>query len=204
MSKPRPGIRHRKKLATRDRILDAATKLLAKHGYAALRVAAVAKAAGVSPGGHLHHFQTKDALVVAVLERISERALKKAEEDAARIDSCDNPLAVIAGSAMAFYRSTEFLIYLDIHLSARRETKIGAKAVEILVEQRQAIEGMWLPLLLTRGLSQEQAQNVIRTLWSLARGLAISSAPQADAEDADVMEFVRELLAQALPECTRS
>ncbi|MFB0610656.1 TetR/AcrR family transcriptional regulator [Aurantiacibacter poecillastricola] len=204
MSKPRPGIRHRKKLATRDRILDAATKLLAKHGYAALRVAAVAKAAGVSPGGHLHHFQTKDALVVGVLEMISEKALKKAEEDAAKIDSCANPLAVIAGSAIAFYRSTEFLIYLDIHLSARRETKIGAKAVEILVEQRQAIEEMWLPHLLKRDLSQDQALNIIRTLWSLARGLAISSAPQADAEDADVMEFARQLLEQTLLQSARS
>lgn len=167
--------------ATREQILEAATKLLAKHGYAALRVAAVAKEADVSLGGQLHHFPTKESLVVAVLERLSARVLKLAERDAARDSKKSDPLLLIAESATRFYAAPEFLIYLDIFLSVRRHTLVGDKAVTLLTSQRIATERLWLPHLVERGIDEKVALSMIRALWGLCRGLAISSAGDKDA-----------------------
>ncbi|MCF2529140.1 TetR/AcrR family transcriptional regulator [Yinghuangia soli] len=56
----------------RDLLLDAAEQLLAEHGTTALTLAAVAARAGVSKGGLLYHFGTKEALVKALVQRLVE------------------------------------------------------------------------------------------------------------------------------------
>ncbi len=55
---------------TRERILDAFETLLSECGERAATLEAVAAAAGVSKGGLLYHFGTKDALIEGVLGRL--------------------------------------------------------------------------------------------------------------------------------------
>lgn len=52
-------------------MLGAALVLVAQNGYSALTLDAVGKAAGVSKGGVLYHFPTKEALVVALIEQLA-------------------------------------------------------------------------------------------------------------------------------------
>jgi AcrR family transcriptional regulator len=54
----------------RDRLLDSAEAVLAEHGTQGLTLAAVAAHAGVSKGGLLYHFSSKDALIAALIERL--------------------------------------------------------------------------------------------------------------------------------------
>ncbi|MBW9105068.1 TetR/AcrR family transcriptional regulator [Paraburkholderia phenoliruptrix] len=176
MTRDEKILRSERKEATREQILIAATKLLAQHGYAALRVAAVAQEAGISLGGYLHHFASKESLVVAVLERLSTRVLDVAKQDAAQDTGKEDVLLLIANSAQRFYSTPEFLIYLDIFLSTRRHTFVGDTAITLAASQRTAIEALWLPHLTARGIDGDDAILVIRALWGLARGLAISSS----------------------------
>lgn len=59
------------RVSKKDALLAAALGLVAEHGYSVLTLDAVGKAAGVSKGGVLYHFPTKDALVVALIERLA-------------------------------------------------------------------------------------------------------------------------------------
>lgn len=52
-------------------MLRAAASVVAERGYAALTLDAVGAAAGVSKGGVLYHFATKEALVAALVEQLS-------------------------------------------------------------------------------------------------------------------------------------
>jgi AcrR family transcriptional regulator len=54
----------------KERILDAAEQILLKQGPSALVLDAVARDAGVSKGGLLYHFPSKDALVVGLIDRM--------------------------------------------------------------------------------------------------------------------------------------
>lgn len=56
---------------TRDRLLDAAETVVAERGVSALSLDAVAGEAGVSKGGLLHHFRSKEALLAALVERMA-------------------------------------------------------------------------------------------------------------------------------------
>ena len=54
----------------RDRALGAALLISSREGVSTLTIDAVAREAGLSKGGVLHHFRTKDALVLAMVERL--------------------------------------------------------------------------------------------------------------------------------------
>jgi AcrR family transcriptional regulator len=60
--------------SARDRVLDAYETLLIEHGGAAVTLDAVAAAAGVSKGGLLYHFASKEALAAGLLDRLRERS----------------------------------------------------------------------------------------------------------------------------------
>ncbi|WP_282796914.1 TetR/AcrR family transcriptional regulator [Streptomyces sp. CC224B] len=57
----------------RNRLLNAAERLLVKQGVDAIRLDAVAAEAKVSKGGLLYHFPSKQALVQGVVERLVDR-----------------------------------------------------------------------------------------------------------------------------------
>ncbi len=57
---------------TRDRILDALEKMLLDQGMSKVTLGSVAANAGVSKGGLLYHFNTKDAMVAAMVRRLGD------------------------------------------------------------------------------------------------------------------------------------
>jgi AcrR family transcriptional regulator len=56
-----------------DRLLDCVLDLLVAEGYEGISIRRVAAAAGVSIGAVQHHFATKDALLTAAMDRISQQ-----------------------------------------------------------------------------------------------------------------------------------
>jgi AcrR family transcriptional regulator len=78
--RPLPAVRD-----TRNVTLDAAETVLATMGVANLTFEEVAREAGVSKGGVLYHFLSKEALTEAMIERLIER-FDTAVTDAAESD----------------------------------------------------------------------------------------------------------------------
>lgn len=74
-SQPRER-RKRDPESTRISILEAAKTILAQDGAEALSVSSVAKLAGVNRGTAYQHFQVKEALIRATLERVSHQLLE--------------------------------------------------------------------------------------------------------------------------------
>jgi AcrR family transcriptional regulator len=64
---PRKGQRQARGLARRQQILDTSLELFAANGFRSTSLATIANAVGLTEAGILHHFASKDALVLAVL-----------------------------------------------------------------------------------------------------------------------------------------
>jgi AcrR family transcriptional regulator len=73
---------------SRQRILNAATQVADRDGIAALTLDAVAREASMSKGGLIHHFGTKNDLILAMLEHFRQQTLWALE---ARIAQDENP-----------------------------------------------------------------------------------------------------------------
>jgi AcrR family transcriptional regulator len=95
----------------RDQLLDAALALVAKHGYSALTLDAVGAAVGVSKGGVLYHFPTKDALVIALIEQLGDGF--DAAQAAALAEDSRMP-----GAATRAYLVAASTVRSDEHLAA--------------------------------------------------------------------------------------
>ena len=65
---------------TRTQLLDATETILDKDGIDGLTITKVAKEAGCSVGSLYHHFQDKQTIIYAVLDRMSHEVLLTAEE----------------------------------------------------------------------------------------------------------------------------
>ncbi|MBZ5606954.1 MAG: TetR family transcriptional regulator [Acidobacteriia bacterium] len=92
-------------MTTKDRILDAAERLFARDGIEATSLRAITAEAGVNLAAVNYHFQSKDALVLAVIARrvgpVNERRL--ALLDACEREAGDGPLP-LQGVLDAFVR----------------------------------------------------------------------------------------------------
>jgi AcrR family transcriptional regulator len=65
--------------ATRERILEAAIALFGQKGYAQTTMREIAQAAGCSLGLAYRYFETKDAMVLALYERMVEELVQEVE-----------------------------------------------------------------------------------------------------------------------------
>jgi AcrR family transcriptional regulator len=66
--------------SAQNRILDAAEAVICTRGIAAFTLNAVAQAAGVSKGGLLYHFNSKDSLVSGLQRRMASRIATSVQE----------------------------------------------------------------------------------------------------------------------------
>ena len=80
-----PGLRERKKLATRLAIHEAGMQLFAEHGFTATTVDAIAEAAGVSRATVFTYFPTKEEIVfgdaAAAVDALAERLRERPAEE---------------------------------------------------------------------------------------------------------------------------
>ncbi|WP_197378593.1 TetR/AcrR family transcriptional regulator [Mycolicibacterium mengxianglii] len=72
-----PGLRERKKLRTRSTLIDVATELSLRQGYDNTTVDQIAAAAEVSPRTFSRYFPTKDAVIAAIIEDVTEMVAKE-------------------------------------------------------------------------------------------------------------------------------
>lgn len=107
MSAPGPSARPYATLLAKgeDRkqlILQIAERLLARNGWRNTSLAQIAKEAGVSPAGLLHHFESKDQLLNAVLDA-------RDDDDDLHADREGDLVAQICRVAERFQRAPELL-----------------------------------------------------------------------------------------------
>ncbi len=94
-----PGKRAAQGRATREQLIEVATRLFAEHGYEGTSIEAVLTAAGVSRGALYHHFAGKEALFEAVVQAVSDRITA---ELAGQVGDSADAVAALRTAALAW------------------------------------------------------------------------------------------------------
>jgi AcrR family transcriptional regulator len=166
---------------TRQALLDATIACLVEEGYANTTTARVAERAGVSRGAHLHHFQTRSALVAAAVEHLRVR---RAEELLAAADALPSGPERVAQALDLLWRSYTSPLFqgaLDLWSAGRTDAELRSHLVKIEREfDRQTME-------LARRLFPEAAErpdfeNLIELAASTIRGLTLLDTLHAGRE----------------------
>lgn len=120
----------------REKVLDAYCRLLREDGERAATMEAIAAEAGVSKGGLLYHYPTKEALADALLERFGEIAREGLAEMAAAEE----------GPARHFVRtSVDSGTDMDHYFAAVH--RLAQAAHEPAVDALESAHAAWLDLI---------------------------------------------------------
>jgi AcrR family transcriptional regulator len=122
--------------STQARLLDATIDALVEVGWAGTSTTEVVRRAGVSRGAQVHHYRTKEDLVLAAIERLMVR--RQQEFDAA-FDQLPAERRTPAEAVELLWRQCfgpSFDAWLELAIAARRSPALRERFAE--VEQRFA------------------------------------------------------------------
>ncbi len=159
--------------AMRARLLEATVECLVERGFAATSTTLVSERAGVSRGAQLHHFPTKNDLVVAAVAHLTEVRGAELAAAAAALPAGPHRTRAVLGMLGDHFSSPVFTAALELWVAARTDPALSA-AVSPL-EQRVGRETHRLTVeLLGVDESQPGARELVQATLDLVRGLGLA------------------------------
>lgn len=106
---------NRRGLRSRERVLDAAERVMAQEGFEAATIARVVAESGIPMSSVYHYYGSKDGVLLAVMERGNERFLADVPDPAERYGSAlEHLTALVATVAETLDRHPDFLRLLMV------------------------------------------------------------------------------------------
>jgi AcrR family transcriptional regulator len=182
---------------TRKRLLKATIDLLIERGYARLTTADIAKRAGVSNGARVHHFPTKEELVVAANEQAYADAIALGTQ---RARSSKKPVRDLIEDLFSLYFGRFFLGSLDSVIAARTDRRLARHIHPIVAHYHAAMRGAWTEALRAAGYGAAEAADVYDIILGQVRGMALTSAWRPNpAQNARLIARVERILEAGVP-----
>ncbi|MGD8584687.1 MAG: TetR/AcrR family transcriptional regulator [Chloroflexota bacterium] len=183
---------HERSVETQARILNAAETTFAQLGYDGTSVSAICQAAGVSKGAFYHHFNSKQALFLQLLDRWlagMDAAMSLLGESSADVPERIMGMSGII-SQLLRVREKELLLYLEFLNKAARDPEVWREIIKPYHRYRTAFAE-----LLEQGNREGSLRQIDPAAGSaLVIGLAIGLLIQGflDPEGADWTSVSRE------------
>jgi len=117
---------------THAKILQASEQLFAQKGYDATGVADICSAAGVSKGAFYHHFPTKQAVFLALLETWLSQLDRELASTLQNAPDVPGGLIAMAGSTGKIFdgATSRALIFIEFWIQASRQPEIWRAAMQ--------------------------------------------------------------------------
>nr|WP_154597556.1 TetR family transcriptional regulator [Aeromicrobium senzhongii] len=181
----------------RQRLLEATVDSLVELGWAGTSTTIVSQRAGVSRGAQLHHFPSKQDLVVAAVEYIAERRREELFVDLDLLPEQGRTRAVLDLLAGQF-TSPVFLAALELWVAARTDPDLQAKVAPF--ERRVGRETHARAVeLLQVDESRGRNRQLVQATLDLLRGLGLAATLTDDsARRASILDAWAETLDREL------
>jgi AcrR family transcriptional regulator len=164
----------------RARLLEATVDCLVEHGFAGTSTTLVSERAGVSRGAQLHHFPTKNDLVVAAVEHLTVKRGEELAAAAERLPRGKRRTRAVLDMLADHFTGPVFSAALELWVAARTDETLLA-AVSPL-EQRVGRETHRMTVeLLGADESAPGARELVQATLDLVRGLGLANTITDDA-----------------------
>ena len=165
--------------AMRARLLEATVELLVERGFAGTSTTLVSERAGVSRGAQLHHFPTKNDLVVAAVEHLTERRGAELAEAVAQLPAGTKRTRAVVEVLGDHFASPVFAAALELWVAARTDEALLAAVAPL--EQRVGREAHRMTVsALGADESTPGVRELVQATLDLVRGLGLASTISDD------------------------
>jgi AcrR family transcriptional regulator len=170
--------------AMRQRLLKATLECLVRDGYAGTTVSSIVKRAGVSRGAHVHHYPSKDALILDAAEYLIRRAYRIMGDVLLGIaDEGDRLQALMNTVWDEIFSTRMFSAFFELMTASQHDPELArslrALSARVLQTVDQAIVHYFEP----RGAGSENTRDMFVVTTILLSGMAASSQMAQNAED---------------------
>lgn len=158
--------------AMRTRLLNATIECLVTYGYAGTTTPRIAEIAGVTRGAQVHHFRSKEDLVVAAVEYLAEQRIQKAMRRDAGIWDGPDPVAGVLEFLWNSHQGDMFVATIELWVAARTD--------DVLAREVARVEPMVNTTLITAiaqllpdHAARKQVRNALYTAMDALRGVLV-------------------------------
>lgn len=164
----------------RQRLLEATVELLVERGWSGTSTTLVSKRAGVSRGAQLHHFPTKNDLVLAAVEHLSEVRGRELAEAATKLPSGRRRTRAVLEMLAEHFTSPVFTAALELWVAARTDETLLANLAPLEQRIGRDIHRRTVELLEVDE-RQPGVRELVQATLDLVRGLGLANTISDDA-----------------------
>ncbi|PQM52467.1 TetR/AcrR family transcriptional regulator [Mycolicibacter virginiensis] len=169
--------------AMRERLLDATVECLVTYGYSGTTTPRIAELAGVTRGAQIHHFRSKEDLVVAAIEHLAQQRTQAAIRELGQVRSIPDPVATALDFLWEAHQGPMFIATVELWVAARTD--------RVLAQHIERVEGVVngtlvaaIAQLMPGHPAQKEIRNVVYTAMDVLRGILVSNFVDDDPQRA--------------------
>jgi AcrR family transcriptional regulator len=164
----------------RARLMDATIECLVERGFGGTSTTLVSELAGVSRGAQLHHFPTKNDLVVAAVEHLTEVRGAELAAAAAHLPTGRRRTRAVLQMLADHFTSPVFIAALELWVAARTDATLLAAVAPLERKVGREVHRMTVELL---GADESCAgvRELVQGTLDLVRGLGLADTITDDA-----------------------
>jgi AcrR family transcriptional regulator len=188
--------------AMRTRLLDATVECLVTRGYAGTSTHRVVELAGVTRGAQVHHFPSKEDLVVAAIEHLAEQRTQAAIREFSRVQPISNPTSKVLDYLWESHQGPIFAATVELWIAARTDPALARQVERVEPIVNGALVGA-IAHLMPEESAQKEMRDLVYTAMDALRGILVSSFGDPDPQRARrrwdrVCVHLRAMLSNAL------
>ncbi|ORV95947.1 transcriptional regulator [Mycobacterium kyorinense] len=189
--------------AMRTRLLDATVECLVTHGYAGTTTPRIAEMAGVTRGAQVHHFRSKEDLVVAAIEHLAQQRAQAAIRELGRLHDSPDPVAAVLDFLWEVHQGPLFVASMELWIAARTD-RVLARQIERVEPVVDSALVAAISQVLPEHPAPKELANIVYTAMDALRGILVASFVDQDTERARrrwgrACTHLREIAAAVLP-----
>lgn len=163
----------------RQRLLEATVECLVEHGWSGTSTTLVSQRAGVSRGAQLHHFPTKNDLVLAAVAHLTDVRAEELRVAADRLPSGPRRTRAVLDMLADHFTGPVFTAALELWVAARTDPALHAAVVPL--EQRMGREAHRIAVAaLDADESRPGIRELVQATLDLVRGLGLANTISDD------------------------
>lgn len=129
-STPTRRTQEQRSAETRARLLDATIECLVRYGYTGTTTPRVAEMAGVTRGAQVHHFGSKNDLVIAALQHLAAKRTAAAVGNVADLAVTADPVGAVLDLLWDLHQGPMFVAAVELWVAGRTDPALGREVAK--------------------------------------------------------------------------
>jgi AcrR family transcriptional regulator len=163
----------------RTRLLDATIDCLVAYGYAGTTTPRVAERAGVTRGAQIHHFRSKEDLVVAAIEHLAQQRVQTTMREFGRMQAGADAVSTILEFLWEAHQGPMFVASVELWVAARTDPVLASHIERVEPLVNSTLISAVAQLVPEHGVPKE-LRNFVYTAMDALRGILLVGFVERD------------------------